>query len=223
MTAIFYPDCDATSSDRRLRVMAQSPHNGTINHRDGKPAGDDEFGFEYREHQSYFRYRLTETGGAGAVVWERWQDRGEDSPHELLVSYAGWVVIRTHGFCPELITVTPAGEVAHRVRLIGATDGVPPAGPDAGPVWALRHLGFTTAGHYWAGHSWPYYFSHAGADYFAWRTWWGQRLILGLDPPARYDDATPPPAPLATAADAFEATAAGTFLARLSPRMAEVR
>jgi hypothetical protein len=58
MTAIFYPDCKATSDDKRFTLEARSPHNGTIRHRDGRKASEDEFGFKYRQHQSEFRYRL---------------------------------------------------------------------------------------------------------------------------------------------------------------------
>jgi hypothetical protein len=56
ITAIFYPDCEATSDGGRFGWEARSPHNGTIPHRDGRPASEAEFGFKYREHQSEFRY-----------------------------------------------------------------------------------------------------------------------------------------------------------------------
>src|SRR5438132_1350947 len=111
MTAIFYPDCDAASLNGKFALEARSPHNGTINHRDGRTPSDDEYPFKYRDHQRDFRYRLLDTTStslisrvfgkkAGHVVWERWQERDEDSPHELVVSDEGWSIIRTHGFKP---------------------------------------------------------------------------------------------------------------------------
>src|SRR4051812_14499864 len=111
MTAIFYSDCEATSDGGRFTLEARSPHNGTIRHRDGRKPSEKEFGFKYREHQSEFRYRLLDhaphrslgrlVGVTGPrVVWERWQPKREDSPHELIVSDDGWAVIRTHGFAP---------------------------------------------------------------------------------------------------------------------------
>ena len=63
MTAIYYPDCQATSFNGRFILEVQSPHNGAILRRDGRPPSDDEFGFKYREHQSEFRYRLLDTEG----------------------------------------------------------------------------------------------------------------------------------------------------------------
>ena len=105
MTAIFYPDRDATSFDGRFRLEARSPHNGTIPHRDGRPASAEEYEFKYKDHQREFRVQLLTPDGC--VVWERWQEPGEDSPHELVVSDDGWSVIRTHGFRPEVIAVEP--------------------------------------------------------------------------------------------------------------------
>ncbi|HYT89620.1 MAG TPA: hypothetical protein VEL76_13015, partial [Gemmataceae bacterium] len=133
MTAIFYPDCQATSPTGKFTLEARSPHNGTIKHRDGRPPSEDEFGFTYRQHQSEFRYRLVENPPrpflarlfrkqGGPVVWERWQSREEDSPHELVVSDDGWSVIRTHGFRPEVIAVAPTGVDVVRVRISGDGD-----------------------------------------------------------------------------------------------------
>src|SRR5204862_118149 len=106
MTAIFYPDCTVTSLNGKFTLEARSPDNGTINHRDGRPPSEDDFGFKYREHQDEFRYRLIDNTrspllarlfrkGGGAVVWERWQEQREDSPHELVVSDDGWSILRT--------------------------------------------------------------------------------------------------------------------------------
>jgi hypothetical protein len=110
MTAIFYPDCMATSLNGMFTLEARSPDNGTINDRNGNPPSEDDFGFKYREHQDEFRYRLIDNtrnpsiggfrgkgNGNGTVIWERWQDKGEDSPHELVVSDDGWSILRTGG------------------------------------------------------------------------------------------------------------------------------
>ncbi|MBN9521107.1 hypothetical protein J0H58_21740 [bacterium] len=99
MTAIFYPDCSTTSDGGRYTLEARSPHNGSIPCQDGRMPADD-FPTMYRQLQRDFRYRLLDnqeaeparTDGMG-VVWERWQPRRENSPHELLVSPDGWAVI----------------------------------------------------------------------------------------------------------------------------------
>lgn len=188
VTAIHYPDRFAASPGGRYRLEARSPHNGTINHRDGTSATDAEFGFKYREHQRDFRYRLLD-GATDAVLWERWQDPGEDSPHELFVSDDGWSILRTHGFRPEVIAVSPAGDDAVRVRVLGPpqfpthADGQPVApGRPAAPEfdWHATHRSDSTAGNYWSQNSCRYFFSHDTRPHFAWRTYWGQRLVLDL-------------------------------------------
>ena len=123
MTTVYYPDRDARSPDGRFLLEGRSPHNGTIAHRDGSSA-EGEFGITYREHQSGFRYRLLDTSrrGSARVVWERWQDAPENSPHELHASDHGWSVIRTHGTRPKVIAVNPAGRDAVRVRVVGPLD-----------------------------------------------------------------------------------------------------
>lgn len=222
MTAIFYPDCTATSDDGRLTLEARSPHNGTIRHRNGRKPSSDEFGFKYRQHQSEFRYQLLD---AGRVVWERWQDRREDSPHEVVVSDDGWAVIRTHGFQPEVIAVAPDGRDAVRVRITG--DGSEhrdptPAGTPFVFDWAPAHLDFSTAGLYWAAHSWRGFLDCAGDPYFSWRPWWGQRLVLDLGRGVAFTDG---PLPDRLAAAVVESERAGVvgLLAGLSRRMDEVR
>ena len=128
MTAIFYPDCTATSLNGKFTLEARSPDNGKINHRNGRPPSEDDFGFKYREHQDEFRYRLIDNTrtpfigrllgkGSGAVMWERWQEKDEDSPHELVISDDGWSILRTHGFRPEVIAVDPSGKDTLRVRI----------------------------------------------------------------------------------------------------------
>jgi hypothetical protein len=188
VTAIFYPDRLATSPDGRFTLDARSPHNGTIDYPDGTPAADDEFPFRYREHQRDFRYRLLESA-TGSVLWERWQYAREDSSHDLLVSDDGWSILRTHGFMPELIAVSPSGDDAMRVRLMGPDDSpsysetqpVAPGRPEAPSYrWHLRHLAHTTGGHFWADNWCPMFFHWRGNAWFSCRTYWRQRLIIGL-------------------------------------------
>lgn len=226
MTAIYYPDCRAASDSGRFILEARSPHNGTINHRDGRPASEDEFAFQYREHQSEFRYRLfDDSAGTGEprVIWERFQHRGENSPSELLVS-EGWSVIRTHGFAPEIIAVGPDGRDALRVRIIGADDEFV-EGEDCGSpgaAWALAHLQGTTAGHFWSSHSWRGFFRAGGETCFSWRAWWGQRLVLDLGRDAVFADGRGLPAGLAASAIEAEKEGVEALLRGLSRQMGDV-
>ena len=189
MTAIYYPDCWGTSTSRNFVLEARSPHNGRINHLDGSPATDDEFGFKYREHQSDFRYRLVKmsAGARESVIWERWQQKAEDSPRETLVSDEGWAVIRTHGFSPELIVVSPQGLDTLRVQIVfpeddAATEDKQIANRGATAVkWVAKEMSHTTAGNFWAENSWPSFLQWEGKHYFIWRTYWGDRVVVCLE------------------------------------------
>lgn len=197
MTAIAYPDCWAVSPNGRLRLEARSPYNGTITGRNRKSIGKEDFRLRYRVHQDEFRYQLIETArgsttDVAAVIWERWQEKGEDSPHEVVVSDAGWSIVRTHGFEPELIALSPYGEEILRVSILG------PRFEDSEEevrrerqretdlekrgqrFWRAAHLQFSTAGMYWTAHSCQYFFAVEERTYFAWRPYWGQYLILDL-------------------------------------------
>lgn len=240
MTAIFYPDCRATSPCGTFVLEARSPHNGTIPRRDGHSATDADYGFKYRSHQHEFRYRLlafpgdpSEAGGGrGRVVWERWQDKGEDSPHELVVADDGWSAIRTHGFRPEVIVVSPTGHDTVRVRIADATDDedaeVDPSDtrPASGTVpnlsWPAKHLSHSTAGSYWAGHSWPYFLRWAGNPYFVWRTYWGDRLVIDLAHAAIASLAGDPTAAFREAMDEEEKQGVLALLTDLSGHLPEV-
>lgn len=181
MTAIFYSDLEVRSANEALTFEARSPHNGTINHKDGRSPSDSEYGFKYRCHQSDFRYRLIDNSAKQQrVLWERWQPQGEDSPHQLLVSDEAWCVIRTHGFRPEIITVSPEGNDTACVKLVKDSSEVYRDTP-VRCFWNLEHVSFSTAGLYWSGASWPYFFSYQGKPFFAWRTSWGQRLLVDLE------------------------------------------
>ncbi len=210
MTAIFYPDCEAASADGQFVLEARSPHNGTINHRNGKPPSEDEFPFEYRQHQSQFRYRLLNThrksilatreNADTSVVWERWQNNSEDSPHELVVSDEGWSILRTHGFNPELIVVSPKGQDVLRVSIAGPTESDENASEEEGSltkhdglrreIWHADHFQCSTAGNYWTAHSHRYFLKGVTGDYFVWRTWNGKRLVIDLRGASSTDDAS---------------------------------
>jgi hypothetical protein len=160
MTAIFHPDCRAVSRNGAFILEALSPHNGTVNHRDGGRATDDEFGSKYHEHQSHFRYQLLHAG-SGKVLWERWQPKNEDSSHEVIVSDGGWSILRTHGFRPEVIAISPTGTDAIRSIVTGFR---PLAGDaedaEGGNVyrWQIESYFDSTAGFYWSSGSWRFFF-----------------------------------------------------------------
>lgn len=88
MTAIFYADCEAASRNGKYTLEARSPHNGTINHKDGRPPSEDEYGFKYRDHQSEFRYRLIDNTRSGSVVWRG--GRNEARTHRMRL----WFLMR---------------------------------------------------------------------------------------------------------------------------------
>ncbi|QDU20593.1 hypothetical protein [Urbifossiella limnaea] len=235
MTAIYYPDCEATSEDGRYTLEARSPHNGTIPYRDGRMPMD-EFPAKYRQHQRNFRYRLLDNRAADrtspdgmGVIWERWQPLRENSPHEVVVSPAGWAVIRTHGFAPEVIAVGPDGRDRARVRIAGADwdrdepdeDEKPKA--REGVDWVLHRASFSTAGVYWAGDSWRFFFEHDSAPYFSWRTAWGERLVIDLGKGVPYTGEGQVPPELHRAATDEERRLVVQFLAGMTLRMEEVR
>jgi hypothetical protein len=237
MTAVFYPDCKALSPNGCFKLEARSPHNGTINHRDGLAATEDEFGFKYREHQSHFRYRLLETSGAshidgyaGSVLWERWQEETEHSPHELVVSDQGWSIIRPHGYCPELIAVARDGRVVLRVEIVGAEDSSPPRektesnrGPGNVQRWIAEQLQNTTAGMFWTSHSWRYFFRLQGKDYFVWRTSWGSRLVIDLANAKLLEEEEQRDPDLKLAMQDQETELAYELLAEIAPHVREIQ
>ena len=235
MTAIYYPDCQATSPNGRFTLEARSPHNGSICHRHGRRPSEDEFGFKYREHQSNFRYQLLDnvlrqppggpfSGCGRRLVWERWQERWEDSPHELVVSEDGWCVLRTHGFRPEVIAVSPAGKDALRVCIAGPGGEhcyVASSPATAVASWSPDNLAFSTAGLYWARNSWPYFLHHTGSPHFIWRTALGQRLVINLGQAAVLPEKSLP-AEVERSLDEEEKRGVAAFLAELVPTMNDV-
>jgi hypothetical protein len=204
MTAIFYPDLEVRSPNGELTFEARSPHNGTINHKDGRSPSDSEYGFKYRCHQDEFRYRLIDNtdpiqGSTKQrhVLWERWQPRGEDSPHELIVSDDGWCIIRTHGFRPEIIAVSPDGTDVACVQLINEGN-VTYRDTPLRRSWILAHVAYSTAGLYWSSTSWPYFDRIHERPIFAWRTSWGQRLVIDLENGNLHSEEEQSTRPLAT-------------------------
>jgi hypothetical protein len=121
---------------------------------------------------------------SGRVVWERWQSDREDSPHEVVISDEGWSILRTAGFRPEVIAVSPDGRDAARVHISSPRpSGVLPPLPQGIPCfrWMPRSYHDTTAGAFWSFASWRYFLIHNQRPFFVWRTSSGERLILDLE------------------------------------------
>lgn len=174
--------------------------------------------------QRAFRYRLLEHVGAEPrVVWERWQGEGENGPHELLVSDGGWSILRTHGYNPEVIAVSPAGHEVLRV-LVGnqrLPSGPHPVRTDA---WPMKSRGFLFGGRGWEWlYSWPYFFQRESTDFFAWRTSWGQRLVLDLTHGALLPEESPAQTALSHAMAEEEQRGAYRLLLNLTAQLYEVR
>ena len=234
MTAIIYSDCTTHSPNGRFTLEARSPHNGTIPFRDGRWPSEKDFPFKYRQHQRSFRYRLLDRLSGGAeprVVWERWQAEEEDSPHELVVSDDGWSILRTHGFRPEVIAVSPSGHDIAKVRVLGGRGEPEDDEEDEKPEpregqqfeWHALRLSLSTAGTFWAEHSWPYFLRHEDATFFVWRAYWGQRLLLDLTHVALIPDDAPARATLARALDDEEKRLAEGLLSDLTSQLDEVQ
>jgi hypothetical protein len=225
MTAIYYPDCTASSPNGRYTLQARSPHNGRAPGLDGKQPTPDEFAGVYHSHQSEFRYRMFENPDR-RFLWERRQLKGEDSPHELVLSDDGWSILRTHGFQPEVIAISPAGNEVVRVRVQGPWhENLPTArlGNRPGHDWCAEHLQDTTAGYFWTGHSWRYFCRAGEALLFAWRTAWGQRLVIDLTRATLLSESDQADPVVASALAEEEKRGVARFLADLSGQMSEVR
>lgn len=198
MTAIVYSDCEATSPNGKYTLEARSPDNGTISSRDGSKSSVDDFAFKYFRMQRNFRYQLLEATckttdsclsgkGGGSVLWERWQEDNENSPHEVVVSNEGWSILRTHGEWPEVIAVSIEGSDVIRVMI----DAPPVEDEDYDGecqrflggnrhLWYATHMLYSSAGKLWTDHSWRYFFQRKDTEYFVWRTSWSQRLVIDL-------------------------------------------
>lgn len=223
MTAISYPDVETTSPSGRFTLEARSPHNGTIPRQNGTLPTADDYAFQHRDRQREFRYRLRDNPG-NRILWERWQDDREDSPHQLLVADTGWSIVRTHGFQPGVMAFAPEGREAIRVKIV--SDGPPnDRFPDTRPgiAWHARNLRISTAGALWTWRSWPYFLDHANRPFFCWRTARGQRLVLNLSESRVLTDAEGADPDLARDLDAAEQTQARDLLATLTARLDEAR
>jgi hypothetical protein len=244
MTSIFYPDIRATSPNGKYTVEVRSPHNGTIKHKDGSVSSDREFATKYREHQKEFRYRLIDNqrtplpseqteGLSGSVLWVRWQREQEDSPHEVLVSDDGWSILRTHGFNPELIAVSPQGkdavlievESSHEEDLVESSED-----EDREEIstrsrrhrWRVATWHFSTAGNFWSQHSWPYFLQFGEGSYFVWRTCNGQRFVINLTTEIPISDEERSDSALTLAMNEAEAEAACRTLSELSTQVDQI-
>ncbi len=180
MTSVSYSDCEAYSANRQWKATAVSPHNGTIPRQDGTEAVD-AFETIYKDHQCEFRYRLE--NASGQTIWERWQGPDEDSPGQLVVADDGALVVRTHGFHPQLLAFRPDGTEAIRIQLLygqSPTRQDPSSSVEENSV-LVNCMSQTTAGCYWAEHSWPYFVKCSGRALFVWRARNDQRIVVDLD------------------------------------------
>ncbi|WP_162657272.1 hypothetical protein [Tuwongella immobilis] len=233
MTAIAYPDCQAISPNGQFSLEARSPENGTIRPQQRpKRSRQRTFASQDRCHQRGFRYQLLDNSHNGEVLWERWQERFENSPHEVVVSDDGWSILRTHGFSPELIVVSPDGEDVIRVRIDGPDRGdaaaevqnpEQPLGQGTRYRWCADHLVFSTAGLYWTEHSWRCFFTLHPTNYFVWRPYWGQRLVLDLTNAFLIDEQAQANPTLQNAIRQAEILSATHHLASLAGQTSEIQ
>ncbi|MGE6756644.1 hypothetical protein ACQKGO_01425 [Corallococcus interemptor] len=218
MTTLFHADLRETSPDGRFVLTARSPDNATNSHENGLTPSAKKLPFGRPAFQGSFHYRLLEQVPESVeprVFWERWQKDGELSPHEVLVSDGGWSVIRTHGFDPEVVAVSPSGQDVLRVWIPGLKQE---AEGDC-LIWRPLHAMWTTAGVFWSGASWPYFFHDGGTDFFVWRTHWGQRLVLDLTHAALVPEQESP----VDVMDATEQREVSVLLSELTEQLEEVR
>ncbi|WNG24100.1 hypothetical protein F0U62_08740 [Cystobacter fuscus] len=176
-------------------------------------------------HQDHFLYRLLE---GERVLWAREQGQDEDSPHELLVSDDGWSILRTQGYKPQVIAVSPDGHAELQVFL----QGLPPRGEARGEPGARRvrryewHVAPPFAfmgGFYWAIDSWPYFLQVDGTACFVWRTSWGPRLVLDLTHGTLLPEDSSARAAITRAMDEEEKRGALRLLRQLAARLYEVQ
>ncbi|MCA9174641.1 MAG: hypothetical protein KDB14_09145 [Planctomycetales bacterium] len=182
MTVVGYPDISVDSTNGNFRAEARSPDNGAINQRNGDPPDLGSFGYRYGQEQRSFRYQLIDKR-TSRVVWERWQQTEEGSPHELSVSDNGWVVIRTHGYTfAALIVVSPLGEDCLHVAVCSQLPGGD-ASVDGEGCSTIKddNIRESTAGLLWTRGATNYFFQQGDRTHFAYVTGWGRRIVLDLD------------------------------------------
>ncbi len=172
MTAIFYPDHEATSANGRFTLEVRSPLNGTIRHRDGRapPRRSTPFATAATSRSSAIGFWSCTTGDTPRGLYgSGWQQPNGDSPRELLVSDSGWSVIPDLRSWPRGDCGVALRHRRHQSHPLTRADEAPPEpiGIPGASVWALTRLSWTTAGSYWAGNSWRYFLTHDGEPYFA--------------------------------------------------------
>lgn len=175
-----------------------------------------------------FRYRLLERGAGSRVVWERWQPSDEGPPDELVVSDEGWSILRTCGHTHEVIAVSPAGDDAMRV-LVHRPGGDSPSERAWRYGWEVKFRAFVLGGGRGDGladawrRSWPFFFQVEGTAFFAWRMYWGQRLVLDLTHETVLTEADPAWAALGRTMDEEEKRTAHKVLSTLSAHLDKVQ
>lgn len=187
----YFPDFETKSFNGHFLLEARSPDNGVINNRDGTvpSIGPDYF---RPEDQRGFRYRLSiaAAGSQGKdsngdlqnkMIWERWQEDGEESPVEAVVADNGWSIVRTFGLLSEIIVVDPQGSDAMHVRIAESEpEQLSKNHESVVSSWIPSRVMYCGKGLLWAEKSLRYFFKYDGRSYFVWRTSWGQRLIIDL-------------------------------------------
>ncbi|XAM00676.1 hypothetical protein OT109_04635 [Phycisphaeraceae bacterium D3-23] len=212
MTAVGYPDITEISQNRKYRIEARSPDNGTINQRDGSPADTTTFGYTYGSEQRGFRYQLIDQQNS-TVLWERWQEVREDSPRELCVSNKGWAVIRLHGYASAaLIVVSREGHEAVPVA-IGRHHNQPTS--KARTFITDEHVSDTSAGLSWTRGAVRYFFGWDNRPYFCYVTGWGRRIVLDLENGRVVNESKPDP-DLARACIATEHRMVNAYLSQVA-------
>lgn len=229
MSIIVFRDRAAMSPEGRFTLEARSSHNwGMDRHQDGGARLEDDSFAKYREDQCGFGYRLVEHVPGAAeprVVWVRRQGRGELPPLGLWVSDDGWVVLRLHGFPPQVVAVEPSGREVFRVRVIRGNAELEDweAHEPRGRVWRARNYDSGPAeGDTWARNSWSYFHSREGLLLFVCRTSMGQRLVLDLSGAALVGEDTPEWPALSRELDDAERRGVESLLAELTERRAEI-
>ena len=92
--------------------------------------------------------------------------------------------MRTHGFSPEAIALSPMGKEKIRVQISGCgSEHSREPRKSKTPVfdWTPLCLSSTTAGLFWSENSWPYFCRWQDSPYFVWRCSTGERLVLDLE------------------------------------------
>lgn len=167
MTMIAYPDIVRFSPNRNFRLEARSPDNDPTGNPQ-RPVRDTGAKRGWGGFQDQFQYTLYRHE-TNAVIWTRFQDEKEASPHDVFVSDDGWCVLRTHHtFHAGLTIVSPCGKCTRKL--------------DVGDLFKNRDdlLCWTSAGPFWAENSYAYFIAHNATTHFCVRTASSFHLLIDI-------------------------------------------